>query len=434
MTKPTLALCMIIKDEAENLPGVLASVDGLVDEVVVCDTGSMDRSMSIASDHGAKVVEFAWCDDFSAARNAALDAVTSDWVLVLDADEILAPISRKYLDSLLGDDSAAGFEVTMKSQCHGETQEFQIVRLFRNHPSVRYQFPIHEQIIIALNPWARDNNQSIKISSLLIEHSGYEPGRRQAKRPRNQKLLEQAVAEFPDEPYLRFQLGAEGLSLFRGEVVPVKGMQAAAAHLQQAWEMVHHQGVDPGTEYPWLPDLAGLLGSFQTVSGNSRQALQLLSPVGRQFPDHRNLALPLCLAVLDLASHKAGSMPDLAREMSAVALRLDSANRGRVLGEVEIVLGNYDLGQQHFKAVLEDNPQDTFALLGMGRCLTGKSQAQKALAYVLQAVEHGEWNWRAWVQGAVLMEHLGLSEKALKWRGIFAEHFPDHPLSRKDIE
>jgi hypothetical protein len=81
---------MIVKNEERFLPTCLASVSGVVDEIVVLDTGSTDRTCEIALAAGATLAHFEWCDDFSAARNAALKHVTSDWVLVLDADEVLA--------------------------------------------------------------------------------------------------------------------------------------------------------------------------------------------------------------------------------------------------------------------------------------------------------------------------------------------------------
>ncbi|PHK36106.1 hypothetical protein VF13_37255, partial [Nostoc linckia z16] len=75
---------MIVKNEAATLPKCLSSVNKVVDEMVVLDTGSIDRTPYVAQEFGAKVHHFKWCDDFSAARNAALKYVTGDWVLVLE--------------------------------------------------------------------------------------------------------------------------------------------------------------------------------------------------------------------------------------------------------------------------------------------------------------------------------------------------------------
>jgi glycosyltransferase involved in cell wall biosynthesis len=87
----------------------LGSVRGIFDEIVVVDTGSVDRTREIAREHGAKVFEFAWIDDFAAARNAALDHATGDYAFWLDADDVIEPGEREKLVALLeGLDGASG--------------------------------------------------------------------------------------------------------------------------------------------------------------------------------------------------------------------------------------------------------------------------------------------------------------------------------------
>ena len=92
---------MIVRDEEENLPNCLGSVRGVFDEIVVVDTGSVDRTREIAREHGAKVVEFAWIDDFAAARNVALEHATGDYAFWLDADDVIEPNQREKLIALL---------------------------------------------------------------------------------------------------------------------------------------------------------------------------------------------------------------------------------------------------------------------------------------------------------------------------------------------
>ena len=87
---PRISLCMIARDEERFLADGLASARSAVDEIIVVDTGSRDRTRSIALAAGARVIEFAWCDDFAAARNAGLAEASGTHVLVLDADERLA--------------------------------------------------------------------------------------------------------------------------------------------------------------------------------------------------------------------------------------------------------------------------------------------------------------------------------------------------------
>ncbi|MGB0333344.1 MAG: glycosyltransferase family 2 protein, partial [Planctomycetota bacterium] len=90
-TRTRISLCMIAKNEASFLAGCLRSVRGVVHEMIVVDTGSTDDTVAIAEAEGAIVVHFPWCDDFARARNAGVERATGTHVLVLDADERLAP-------------------------------------------------------------------------------------------------------------------------------------------------------------------------------------------------------------------------------------------------------------------------------------------------------------------------------------------------------
>ena len=93
MKRNTVSLCLIVKDEEATIGMAIKSVLALVDEVIVVDTGSQDNTRIIAEGYGAKVFDVPWADDFSAARNAALDQASGKWILVLDADEFLEPRS-----------------------------------------------------------------------------------------------------------------------------------------------------------------------------------------------------------------------------------------------------------------------------------------------------------------------------------------------------
>ena len=90
---PLVSLCMIACDEEANIGACLQSASRDVDEIIVVDTGSRDRTRSVARHHGARVVELPWRDDFSAARNHGLEQAAGEWILVLDCDERIAPES-----------------------------------------------------------------------------------------------------------------------------------------------------------------------------------------------------------------------------------------------------------------------------------------------------------------------------------------------------
>src|SRR3989344_2135515 len=100
MPKQTISLCMIAKNEEKHLEECLNSVKELVDEVIIVDTGSTDKTKQIAKKFNAKIYDFKWVDDFSAARNESLKHATKDWILVLDADEVLDKEALKVIKNV----------------------------------------------------------------------------------------------------------------------------------------------------------------------------------------------------------------------------------------------------------------------------------------------------------------------------------------------
>jgi glycosyltransferase involved in cell wall biosynthesis len=93
----TISLCMIVKNEEKTLERCLRSVDGIVDEIVIVDTGPEDTTKAIAGRFTSRVPDFEWIDDFSAARNYSFAQATMDYILWLDADDVLLPEDRTKL-------------------------------------------------------------------------------------------------------------------------------------------------------------------------------------------------------------------------------------------------------------------------------------------------------------------------------------------------
>lgn len=98
---PTISLCLIVKNEEHCLERCLQSVQGLVDEIIIVDTGSTDATKQIAQQYTNNIIDFSWVDDFSAARNESLRHATKDWILVLDADEMLSSSDHLRIRALL---------------------------------------------------------------------------------------------------------------------------------------------------------------------------------------------------------------------------------------------------------------------------------------------------------------------------------------------
>ena len=185
---------------------------GLFDEIVVVDTGSKDRTREIAQEFGARVFDFVWVDDFAAARNAALARATGDYAFWLDADDVLDPPQRTQLERLLAglrpDEQAA---YVVKCSCdpepngNGGQTVVDHIRLFPLREDVRWTYRVHEQILPAL----RRVNVPVKWTDVTVRHTGYtDAALRERKLQRDSKILEEELAERPDDPFVLFNLGS----------------------------------------------------------------------------------------------------------------------------------------------------------------------------------------------------------------------------------
>ncbi|MEK4114208.1 glycosyltransferase involved in cell wall biosynthesis [Paenibacillus sp. DS2363] len=220
MRAERISLCMIVKDEEELLPHCLASVQGAVDEIIVVDTGSSDRSAEIAQQYGALVVGFEWCEDFAAARNAGLERASGDWILFLDADEALDRVAREQIRSWTSVSGCDGLFLNIHNYTGTGQQGVTVnpvLRLFRNAPEHRFEGRIHEQIAAAI--CRRNPEAAFHVTDMVIHHYGYQTAivERKDKVNRNVRLLQQAVEEEPDQPFHHYNLGVEYLRVGEAE-------------------------------------------------------------------------------------------------------------------------------------------------------------------------------------------------------------------------
>lgn len=211
---------MIVKNEEELLPHCLASVQGAVDEIIVVDTGSSDRSAEIAQQYGALVVGFEWCEDFAAARNAGLERASGDWILFLDADEALDRAAREQIRSWTLVSGCDGLFLNIHNYTGTGQQGVTVnpvLRLFRNAPEHRFEGRIHEQIAAAI--CRRNPEAAFHVTDMVIHHYGYQTAivERKDKVNRNVRLLQQAVEEEPDQPFHHYNLGVEYLRVGEAE-------------------------------------------------------------------------------------------------------------------------------------------------------------------------------------------------------------------------
>jgi tetratricopeptide (TPR) repeat protein len=286
---------MIVRDEERFLEGCLHSLIGCVDDLVVVDTGSTDRSRAIAQDAGARVLDYPWADDFAAARNAAIDAARGDWILYIDADERAIDFDRAELDVLLADPRHAALTVLFRP-LSGHTR-YREHRLFRNRPELRFRGVIHESIVPALGELCTREKLLIGHSAVSLDHLGYD-GDLRKKHERNLPLLRARLAIDPEHVYSWAHLGETLLALGDEE------------QAEQAWR----RGVDVarGRRHKQSADSLPHLHLAAFLLDRKRDADALLGEGCRWYPDNHALAWLRARRLVD-AGHYAEAMPIFAR-------------------------------------------------------------------------------------------------------------------------
>jgi tetratricopeptide (TPR) repeat protein len=198
-----VSAALIVRDEERVLEDCLASIEHVVDEIVLVDTGSRDRSREIAAEHGARVIDHAWSGDFAEARNVSLDAARGDWILYIDADERLVGARREAVCALLEGAPEIAFRMLLKPDSH--STPYREHRLWRNDPRIRFVGRIHEKVTPAIAALSRAERRPVGDCDLLLEHTGYE-GDQTHKHQRNLPLLRAQLEQEPDNLFNRHHL------------------------------------------------------------------------------------------------------------------------------------------------------------------------------------------------------------------------------------
>lgn len=214
-----LSLAMIVKNEAAVLNRCLDSVRHLVDEIIIVDTGSTDRTKEIAQTHGAKIFDYTWNNSFADARNFALAQSSGDWNLVLDADEFISNDCSDELRAFMSNGPAIGrLKIVNKFEDKNGVAyaNSYISRLFpKGH---KYTGRIHEQV---------DSDLPRVKLAVEVQHDGYYC---KTKSDRNIPILQLEIKEQPASPYYHYQIAKE----YRG----LENFEFAYRHLKNAYQLL----------------------------------------------------------------------------------------------------------------------------------------------------------------------------------------------------
>ncbi len=287
VARAPISVCLIVRDEADNLPTCLGSVLPICEEVVVVDTGSRDATPRIASELGASVFSFPWIDDFSAARNFAASHARQPFILRLDADERLAPDSLPALEAYCKAVPPIAGRAALKNvnpNAAESTLEY-LTCLYPNTPDYRYERRIHEQLRF------KGGAPLTRQTDLLILHTGYSPEimEQRGKAQRNLRLLERELADKPADPYLRYQTGRTHYVL--------KDYASAAASFEAALALL--DGTPPA-EIPYLSTIFSQLAYCHVYMRDLESAIGTVGAGLQLFPDYTDLYFVYGVALMQL--------------------------------------------------------------------------------------------------------------------------------------
>lgn len=346
---PTIGLSMIVKNGADSLAPCLESVRGIVQQIVIADTGSTDSTREIARTFGATIIQVPWENHFANARNRALEPVTTDWVLVLDADEEIDQDAKDLLPPLLAAREIGGYLVPIRNYVptrfnrgwdrvavtndHRHPRANQApayvthenCRLFRRRPDIYFAGRVHELVEDQITALGLE----IRLAPFFIHHFGQlaDQEAKAKKAAFYRELLRQKIEESPNDPFAWINFGLQEYESFNNAGEALRCFDRALA-------------LNPRASQAWL-----FTGMVQLKCGQPREALAALEKASEADSS------------ATLRSHlKGDALFGLKRfeearteYRSALKLAGDDAQLESKLGFTEVLLGYKDAGIKKLK-------------------------------------------------------------------------------------
>ena len=441
-SSPNISACLIVKNEEEFIGQCLESIKGVASEIIVVDTGSDDDTIRIAESHGAQVFQFDWCDDFAAARNFGLEKATGDWVLIIDADEVLSPEGMTGILEDIQQTNHLGFRIRCNHFEKTDNNEgyqpmadawHYIPRLVRNAPGLHFVGIIHEQIFSSVQVRADDWQMETGFGQTELHHFGYAPDIKikRNKSKRNITLLEKALKDSPEEPTL---LMSYALDLYnRGDV------EAALEKNRESYVIV--STYPPETVAPEVRER--LLNVFCNLLLQSESYSELIevaeSPLAGDCGPTSSILFMYALALFKSGRPEDAESP-LRKCISKQNERTYCAPFPGTIGEAPHHLladclakrNQNEEALQRYQTALDLNPKHIGVRHDFARLLTQEDRPEEAVKLLHEAIQLGIMNVTLWTLGSRIVNgHLADADIALRWTDCAVQEDAKHPEIRK---
>jgi len=486
-----LTLCMIVRDEEERLGRCLDSVQGLVDEIVVVDTGSKDQTIKVAEERGATIGHFSWCDDFSAARNVSLSLATGDWIMWLDADDILPAECHAPIRRLVEGARNKAYFFVLDDQGYEQVSCLQM-RLFPNAPGIQFEMPVHEQV----SPSLAKLGIEIAPTDIRVMHTGYTtPEVVEAKKTRYLGIMERWLEAHPEDYMERSHVALtyystdrleEAVSAYRyivedsrcyadrnwviyttallflgrtylkmdelekardymlkaeeidGDYILTKlSLAEVSARLEDHRKVIHYARAVVGSErqMTFFPiDYEEVTYSAHLLCAQAHQALEQWAEAEAAFKCAAEVQVPRRSEALGSLSNlykKLGQVEDAHRALEA-ALVVDPENAQHLFnaGVLHLEAKALDRAKAYFEKALLNDPGFALALLNMGYIAKAQGQLDEAESIYRRAIEcDGEG-----VEARANLGHLFLEQERFAEAGVLFAQVRQRQQGLLDID
>ncbi len=436
-----ISVCMIVKDEEQFIEQCLESVKPIASQIVIVDTGSTDRTVEIAKEHGAEVYHFKWSNDFAAARNAALEHVRGDWVLVIDADEVLPQASHAALTNDITSVNVIGYRIPLISVAkNNEGTEkptgdglCHVPRLFRNAPGIHFVGCVHEQAFSAVQALQAEWEMDSDLSQANLIHYGYDPEikKERNKVKRNLELMEMALKERPKEPSLLMNYA---LDLFNDGQI-----EAALDKDREAFQTLSE--VPREDVFPEVRERLVCIFCFHLLQAELFEELLEISTssLAKDCGPTASIHYSQALALLKLGRHEEAIVPLQScinkrndPVLTAPFKGVEEAGPHHLLADCLAKTGQQKEAQGEYDLALNTDPTNTSIRYGYAQFLTEIEQPEKAIHLLHKAIENGSIDCSLWSLGSQIVNaHIKDSEVALHWTECAIEECSTHPEALK---